>query len=124
MPPGFNAFRLPGTVRPAGTLPEMQRIPEPELMDDPVQAEAYAAADFAEIHEMRISNTSDFSGAMWEPFQATGKMWMLPTTTIPGSIATVYAEFRNIDGLMSAGPSIGSIRYLPFGLFMPIVIGQ
>ena len=24
----------------------MQRIPEPELMDDPVQAEAYAAADF------------------------------------------------------------------------------
>jgi SAM-dependent methyltransferase len=28
----------------------MQRIPEPELMDDPVQAEAYAAADFDAAH--------------------------------------------------------------------------
>jgi len=28
----------------------MERIPEPELMDDPVQAQAYAAADFAEPH--------------------------------------------------------------------------
>jgi len=29
----------------------MQRIPEPELMDDQVQAEAYANADFEEPHE-------------------------------------------------------------------------
>ena len=29
----------------------MQRIPEPELMDDVTQAEAYAAADFSEAHE-------------------------------------------------------------------------
>ena len=28
----------------------MQRVPEPELMDDPVQAEAYACADFEEPH--------------------------------------------------------------------------
>ena len=28
----------------------MQRITDPELMDDPSQAEAYAAADFAEAH--------------------------------------------------------------------------
>ena len=28
----------------------MQRVTEPELMDDPAQAEAYAAADFAEAH--------------------------------------------------------------------------
>jgi SAM-dependent methyltransferase len=28
----------------------MQRIPEPELMDEPAQAAAYAAADFAEAH--------------------------------------------------------------------------
>ncbi len=28
----------------------MQRVTEPELMDDPSQAEAYAAADFAEAH--------------------------------------------------------------------------
>ena len=36
----------------------MQRIPEPELMDDPVQAEAYAAADFDEAHS-RIVETFD-----------------------------------------------------------------
>jgi len=28
----------------------MERVPEPELMDDPVQAQAYAAADFSEPH--------------------------------------------------------------------------
>jgi SAM-dependent methyltransferase len=28
----------------------MKRIPEPELMDDPVQANAYASADFSEAH--------------------------------------------------------------------------
>jgi SAM-dependent methyltransferase len=28
----------------------MQRVTEPELMDEPTQAEAYAAADFAEAH--------------------------------------------------------------------------
>ena len=28
----------------------MERVPEPELMDDPAQAQAYAAADFAEPH--------------------------------------------------------------------------
>jgi trans-aconitate methyltransferase len=29
----------------------MERIPEPELMDDPVQARAYAGADFSEPHQ-------------------------------------------------------------------------
>lgn len=29
----------------------MQRIPEPELMDDPAQAHAYAMADFSEPHD-------------------------------------------------------------------------
>lgn len=29
----------------------MERLPEPELMDDPVQARAYAQADFSEPHE-------------------------------------------------------------------------
>jgi len=32
----------------------MRRIPEPELMDDPVQAAAYAAADFSEPHGLFI----------------------------------------------------------------------
>ena len=36
----------------------MQRITEPELMDDQAQAEAYAAADFAEAHS-RIVDTFD-----------------------------------------------------------------
>jgi SAM-dependent methyltransferase len=42
----------------------MQRIPEPELMDDPVQAEAYAAADFDAAHS-RIVETFEacFPGA-------------------------------------------------------------
>jgi trans-aconitate methyltransferase len=34
----------------------MQRIPEPELMNDPVQAAAYAAADFTEPHTLFVEN--------------------------------------------------------------------
>ncbi|MGB7934558.1 MAG: class I SAM-dependent methyltransferase [Gammaproteobacteria bacterium] len=33
----------------------MQRVTEPELMDEPSQAEAYAAADFAEAHERIVA---------------------------------------------------------------------
>jgi len=33
----------------------MERIPEPELMTDPAQARAYAAADFAEPHDAFIA---------------------------------------------------------------------
>lgn len=32
----------------------MQRLPEPELMDDPAQARAYAEADFAAAHQMLV----------------------------------------------------------------------
>jgi ubiquinone/menaquinone biosynthesis C-methylase UbiE len=35
---------------------EMQRIPEPELMDDPAQAEAYAMADFSEPHQAFVEH--------------------------------------------------------------------
>lgn len=38
---------------------EMQRVPEPELMDDPSQAEAYAAADFAEAHDRIVAGFND-----------------------------------------------------------------
>lgn len=34
----------------------MQRFPEPELMDDPGQAEAYAMADFSEPHQAFVSH--------------------------------------------------------------------
>jgi SAM-dependent methyltransferase len=33
----------------------MQRVPEPELMDEPEQAAAYAAADFAEAHSRIVA---------------------------------------------------------------------
>ncbi len=35
---------------------DMQRIPEPELMDDREQAQAYAAADFSEPHEAFVDH--------------------------------------------------------------------
>jgi SAM-dependent methyltransferase len=38
----------------------MQRIPEPELMDDPEQAAAYAAADFAEAHSRIVAAFEQF----------------------------------------------------------------
>ncbi|TXF10393.1 class I SAM-dependent methyltransferase [Pelomicrobium methylotrophicum] len=34
----------------------MQRIPEPELMDDPAQARAYAEADFSEPHQAFVEH--------------------------------------------------------------------
>jgi hypothetical protein len=68
--------------------------------------------DFAEIDEMRLSNSLDFSTAQWEPFQETGKIWQLDSSVAPGAIATVYAEFRNVDDRPSDGPSVASIRFL------------
>jgi len=37
---------------------DMQRVTEPELMGDQAQAEAYAAADFAEAHSRIVDVTS------------------------------------------------------------------
>ncbi len=34
----------------------MQRVPEPELMNDPAQAEAYASADFSEPHNAFVAH--------------------------------------------------------------------
>jgi len=44
--------------KPALKIASMQRVTEPELMDDQVQSEAYAAADFAEAHS-RIVDSFD-----------------------------------------------------------------
>ena len=33
----------------------MERIIEPELMEDPEQVEAYTVADFAESHQLRVT---------------------------------------------------------------------
>ena len=40
----------------------MQRIPEPEVMDDPVQAEAYAAADFEAAHSRIVDEVRNDEG--------------------------------------------------------------
>ena len=41
----------------------MERIPEPELMDDPAQAYAYANADFSEPHQAFVERfTQCFPG--------------------------------------------------------------
>jgi len=40
--------------------PALQRIPEPELMDEPEQAAAYAEADFAEAHSRIIATFERF----------------------------------------------------------------
>lgn len=34
----------------------LERVPEPELMDDPVQAQAYAEADFSEPHQAFVDH--------------------------------------------------------------------
>ena len=45
----------------------MKRIPEPELMDEPAQAEAYAGADFDEAHSRIVAVFDDyFPGASLE----------------------------------------------------------
>ena len=41
----------------------MKRRPEPELMDDPVQAAAYAAADFSEPHALFVEQCLAFIAA-------------------------------------------------------------
>ena len=38
----------------------MQRVTEPELMDEPSQAEAYAAADFAEAHGRIVEGFTEY----------------------------------------------------------------
>jgi SAM-dependent methyltransferase len=44
-------------LRRSGT--GMQRVTDPELMDDPSQAEAYAAADFAEAHSLIVEGFAE-----------------------------------------------------------------
>ena len=41
----------------------MERIPEPELMDDPAQALAYAASDFSRSDRAMVADLLDRSGA-------------------------------------------------------------
>jgi ubiquinone/menaquinone biosynthesis C-methylase UbiE len=63
----------------------MQRVPEPELMDDPEQALAYARADFSEPHEHFISLFREHCG---EP----GKATVLDLGCGPGDICRRFAR--------------------------------
>ena len=38
----------------------MKRVTEPELMDDPLQVQAYASADFAEAHSRIVNSFAEF----------------------------------------------------------------
>jgi ubiquinone/menaquinone biosynthesis C-methylase UbiE len=64
----------------------MERIPEPELMDDRAQAEAYAAADFEEAHRRFI----ELAGEHLDP--ATTGGFVLDLGCGPGDIAIRFAR--------------------------------
>jgi len=63
----------------------MQRIPEPELMDDPEQAAAYAAADFSETHSRIVAYFDTF----FPQVEITGKV--LDLGCGPGDIGFRFA---------------------------------
>ena len=50
--------------------------------------------------EMRLSNSPDFAGADWMPFQALVENWDLGDVE-PGEVATVYVQFRDKAGNVS-----------------------
>jgi len=63
----------------------MQRVPEPELMDDPQQALAYARADFSEPHERFVELFRQHCG---DPGQTT----VLDLGCGPGDICRRFAR--------------------------------
>jgi SAM-dependent methyltransferase len=77
----------------------MQRIPEPELMDDPIQAAAYAAADFAEPHNMFVEKFRE----IYPGIEVTGKVMDLGCGPADVSIrfAKAYPDCL-IDGVDGA----------------------
>ena len=79
----------------------MQRIPEPELMDDPIQAAAYAAADFTEPHNMFVEKFRE----IFPRIKVTGKVLDLGCGPADVSIrfARAYPQCRidGVDGAMA-----------------------
>ena len=76
----------------------MQRIPEPDLMDDDVQARAYAEADFSEPHENFIALFKQ----QWPGRDVTGRVLDLGCGAADISIrfarAFPHCEIEGIDG--------------------------
>lgn len=75
--------------------------------------------------EMRMSNTADFAGAQWQPFQSEVPSWNLGSVGI-GDTAVVYIQFRDEAGNVSeSGMSLtDTIVFLPNPLFLPAVMAQ
>ena len=78
--------------------------------DEPVSG---GAAPFTPVErlEMRLSNTPDFAGTEWMPFQAVVSGWDLGTIA-PGGTAVVYVQFRDAAGNIGTGPP-DTILYQP-----------
>lgn len=66
----------------------MDRVPEPELMDDPVQARAYDEADFAEPHQRVV----DAFGVRFPGFGADGGPRVLDLGCGPGDVTVRFAR--------------------------------
>jgi SAM-dependent methyltransferase len=82
----------------------MQRRPEPELMEDPAQAEAYAAADFDEAH----SRIVDAFGACFPGASLDGRV--LDLGCGPGDISFRFAARYPACSVIGVDGSSAMIR--------------
>jgi hypothetical protein len=73
---------------------------------------------FGDITEVMLSNSPDFGGAAWRSF-GQGLPWTLAAVP-PGSLANVYARFRDAAGNTSIGVEVASIPY-ELRLFMAVI---
>jgi len=82
----------------------MQRVTEPELMDDPSQAEAYAAADFAEAHGRIVEGFAEtFPGV-----EVTGNV--LDLGCGPGDISFRFAARFPVSAVIGVDGSAAMIE--------------
>ncbi len=85
----------------------------------PYESEGEDAMEaFEDITEIMISNTPDFSGAIWQPF-TQGIPWVLDADQ--GDIGTVYVRFRDKSGNLSISPESDSILYQMITNYLPII---
>ena len=88
----------------------MQRTPEPELMDDPQQAEAYAAADFASTDAAFVA---EFCHRYCQEHAGLGPGPLVDLGCGPGNITLRLAEAlpaRAIVGVDGSGPMLAIAR--------------
>ena len=73
---------------------------------------------FEDISEVMISNTPDFTGAIWQMFEQ-GIPWKLDAD--PGEIGTVYVRFRDKSGNLSISPESDSILFQFVLQYLPLI---